>query len=146
MARKFKAKVHCNFELQFQRGFFSFLFCNFLWTFFFSVFFKEFISSIFPYFFLYNFHLQNSIYVLFFSVAKNVGIFEKRPTIPTATTKSNLSINTVFENYRKVSFNLASYVFNLSRQKFIKNAKNRQLWRVFEYMMLAVKQSYQTGQ
>ena len=35
----------------------------------------------------------------------------------------------------KVSFNMASearYVYILSGQKLIKNAKNRQFWRVFE--------------
>ena len=38
-----------------------------------------------------------------------------------------LSFITVFENHRKVSFNIASeasYVYILSGQKFIKNAKN----------------------
>ena len=41
----------------------------------------------------------------------------------------------VFENHRKVSFNIASeasYVYILSGQKFIKNAKNGQFWRVFK--------------
>ena len=49
----------------------------------------------------------------------------------------------------KVSFNIASeasYVYILSGQKLIKNAKNGPLWRVFENLMLAVKQCYQTGQ
>ena len=35
----------------------------------------------------------------------------------------------------KVSFNIvseASYIYILSGQKFIKNAKNSQFWRVFE--------------
>ena len=48
----------------------------------------------------------------------------------------------------KVSFNIASeasYVYILSGQKFIKNAKNGQFWRVFENLKLAVKQCYQTG-
>ena len=48
----------------------------------------------------------------------------------------------------KVSFNIvseASYVYILSVQKFIKNAKNGQFWRVFENLKLAVKQCYQTG-
>ena len=40
----------------------------------------------------------------------------------------------------KVSFNI------LSGQKVIRNAKNGQLWRVFEILKLAVKQCYQTGQ
>ena len=49
----------------------------------------------------------------------------------------------------KVSLNIASvasYVYILSRQKLIKNAKNGQLWQVFENLKLAVKQCYQTGQ
>ena len=47
----------------------------------------------------------------------------------------------------KVSFNVASeasYVYILSGQKFIKNTKNGQFWRVFENLKLAVKQCYQT--
>ena len=49
----------------------------------------------------------------------------------------------------KVSFNIASeasYVYILSGQKLIKNAKNQPFWRVFENPKLAVKQCYQTGQ
>ena len=49
----------------------------------------------------------------------------------------------------KVVFNIASeasYVYILSVQKFIKNAKNGPIWRVFENLKLAVKQCYQTGQ
>ena len=49
----------------------------------------------------------------------------------------------------KVSFNIASeasYVYILSGQKLIKNAKNRPFGRVFENLKLAVKQCYQTGQ
>ena len=49
----------------------------------------------------------------------------------------------------KVAFNIASeasYVYILSGQKLIKNAKKRQFWRVFENLKLAVKQCYQTGQ
>ena len=48
----------------------------------------------------------------------------------------------------KVSFNIASeasYVYIVSGQKLIKNAKNGPFWRVFENLKLAVKQSYQTG-
>ena len=48
----------------------------------------------------------------------------------------------------KVAFNIASeasYIFILSEQKFIKNAKNGQFWRVFEMLKLSVKQCYQTG-
>ena len=50
---------------------------------------------------------------------------------------------------QKVSFNIASeasYVYILSGQKLIKNAKNGPFWRVFENLKLAVKQCYQTGQ
>ena len=42
----------------------------------------------------------------------------------------------------KVSFNIgseASYVYILSGQKLIKNARNGQLWQVFEDLKLAVK-------
>ena len=49
----------------------------------------------------------------------------------------------------KVSFNIASkasYVYILSGQKLIKNAKNGPFWRVFENLKLAVKKCYQTGQ
>ena len=49
----------------------------------------------------------------------------------------------------KVSFNIASeasYLYILSGQKLIKNAKNSSFWRVFENLKLAVKQCYQTGQ
>ena len=49
-----------------------------------------------------------------------------------------------------VSFNIASeasYVYILSGQKFIKKAKNGQLFlRVFENLKVKVKQCYQTGQ
>ena len=54
-----------------------------------------------------------------------------------------------FKNTDKVSFNIASeasYVYILSEQKLIKNAKNGPFWRVFENLKLAVKQCYQTGQ
>ena len=49
----------------------------------------------------------------------------------------------------KVSFDIASeasYVYIMSGQKFIKNAKNGTFWRVFENLKLAVKQCYQTDQ
>ena len=49
----------------------------------------------------------------------------------------------------KVLFNIASeasYVYILSGQKLIKNAKNASFWRVYENLKLAVKQCYQTGQ
>ena len=47
----------------------------------------------------------------------------------------------------KVSFDIASeasYVYILSGQKLIQNAKNGPFWRVFENLKLAVKQCYQT--
>ena len=42
-------------------------------------------------------------------------------------------MNTIFENHRKVSFNIASeasYVYILSGQKFIENATNGLFWRL----------------
>ena len=48
---------------------------------------------------------------------------------------------------QKVAFNIASvasYVYILSGQKFIKNAKNGQFCLVFENLKFAVKQCYQT--
>ena len=49
---------------------------------------------------------------------------------------------------RKVSFDIASeasYVYILSGQKLIKNAKNSPFWRIFENLKLTVRQCYQTG-
>ena len=46
----------------------------------------------------------------------------------------------------KVSFNIVSYVYIVSGQKLIKNAKNGPFWRVLENLKFAVKQCYQTGQ
>ena len=49
----------------------------------------------------------------------------------------------------KVSFNVASeasYVYILTGQKLIKNAKNGPFWRILENLKLPVKQCYQTGQ
>ena len=63
--------------------------------------------------------------------------------------EKRLSRSTVFENKKKVSFKIASeasYVYILSGQKFIKNAKNSHFWRVFEDLKIAVKQCYQTGE
>ena len=40
----------------------------------------------------------------------------------------------------------ASYIYILSGQQLIKNAKNGPFWRVFENLKLAVKLCYQTGQ
>ena len=48
----------------------------------------------------------------------------------------------------KVAFKIAgdaSYLYILSGQKFIKNAKNSQFWRILEDLKLAVKQCSQTG-
>ena len=55
----------------------------------------------------------------------------------------------MFENLEKVSFNIASvasYVYILSGQKFIKNAKNGKFWRVFEELEFVAKHSEQTCQ
>ena len=52
-------------------------------------------------------------------------------------------IGTVFENPQKCRiqhYELRSYVYILSGQKFIKNAKNGPFWRVFENLKFAVKQ------
>ena len=52
-----------------------------------------------------------------------------------ANTTLKVHIVTVFENPRKVSFDIASeasYVYILSGQKLIKNAKNGPFWRVFK--------------
>ena len=40
----------------------------------------------------------------------------------------------------KVSFNIASYVYILSGQKFIKKAKNGSFWRIFGNLKHVVKQ------
>ena len=59
------------------------------------------------------------------------------------------SVSRCLKITEKVSFNIgseASYVYILSGQKFIKDAKNCPFWRVFENLKLAVKQCYQTGQ
>ena len=45
----------------------------------------------------------------------------------------------------KVSISITTIAI-LSGQKFIKNAKNGSVWRIFERLTLAVKQCYQTGQ
>ena len=55
----------------------------------------------------------------------------------------------IFKITEKVSFNIASeasYVYILSGQKLIKNAKNVSFWRVFENLKLAVRKCYHTGQ
>ena len=49
----------------------------------------------------------------------------------------------VWKSQKKVS---ASYVYILSGQKLIKNAKNGAFWRIFDNLKLAVKQCYTTGQ
>ena len=66
-------------------------------------------------------------------------------TKPETWISSNQRID---KNHKKVVFNIASeasYVYILSKQKFIKNAKIGRFWRVFENLKLAVKQYYQTG-
>ena len=54
---------------------------------------------------------------------------------------------TVFENHRKslIQHCEASYVYNLSGQKFIRNAKNGPIWRVLQNLKIAVKKCYQTS-
>ena len=62
--------------------------------------------------------------------------------MPNCTHWGNLKIA------EKVSFNIASeesYVYILSGQKFIKNAKNGAFWLFFENIKLTVKQCYQIG-
>ena len=54
------------------------------------------------------------------------------------------ALGTVFENPQKSLIQHCVYI--LSGQKFIKNAKNSQFWRVFENLKLVVKQCYQTCQ
>ena len=56
-------------------------------------------------------------------------------------------LGTVFENHRKslIQHCKQSYVYIMSRQKFIKNTKIGQFWRVFENLKFAVKQCYQIG-
>ena len=63
--------------------------------------------------------------------------------------KENLKQARCLKITEKVSFNIASetsYVYILSGQKLIKNAKNGPFLRVFETLKLAVKQCYQSGQ
>ena len=50
----------------------------------------------------------------------------------------------VFESQRKSLIQHCEYI--LSGQKFIKNAKNGPIWRVFENVQLVVKECYKTGQ
>ena len=58
-----------------------------------------------------------------------------------------IELSTVFENHRKsLIASEASYVYNLSGQKLIENARNGPFWQFFENFKLAVKQCYQTGQ
>ena len=60
-----------------------------------------------------------------------------------------MRITQCLEITEKVSFNIASeasFVYILSGQKLIKNAKNGPFWRVFVNLKLAVKECYQTGQ
>ena len=62
--------------------------------------------------------------------------------------KSNFQATQCLKIIEKVSFlhcELRSYVYILSGQKFIKNAKNCPFWRIFDKLKLVVKQCYQTG-
>ena len=81
----------------------------------------------------------------FHTDAQNVGKAIKK-TVCNSKQERNAQC---LKNTEKVSFNIASeasYVYILSGQKLIKNAKNGPFWRVFENLKLAVKQCYQTGQ
>ena len=79
---------------------------------------------------------------------------ESSTTVATTTslkssTNEAKNVSTVFENHKKVSFYIASeasYVYIMSGQKLIKNAKIGPFWRVFENLKVAIKQCYQTGQ
>ena len=71
------------------------------------------------------------------------------PTGPFKAKQRLLTLARCLKITEKVSFNIASeasYVYILSGQKLIKNAKNAPFWRVFENLKLAVKQCYQTCQ
>ena len=49
----------------------------------------------------------------------------------------------------KIAFNIASaasYVYILDEQKFIKNAKNSQSWRIFKYLTVLPDMSVLIGQ
>ena len=70
-------------------------------------------------------------------------------TISNYLTRWFLTLSWCLKITEKVSFNIASvasYVYNLSGQKLIKNAQNGPFWRVFEKLKLAVIQCYQTSQ
>ena len=54
---------------------------------------------------------------------------------PDMCTVLNRMFHSVWKSHKKVSFNIASeasYIYILSGQKFIKNAKDGPFWRVFE--------------
>ena len=54
---------------------------------------------------------------------------------------------TVYENYRKISLNIASeasYIYILSGQDWIRNAKNHQSWRDFENLKWNILGNFQT--
>ena len=92
------------------------------------------------------------------SMIKFISTYEKRRSRVFDTNETHLQCNLSIEFWNaarclkiteKVSFNIvseASYVYILSGQKLIKNAKNGPIRRVFENLKIAVKQCYQTGQ
>ena len=54
----------------------------------------------------------------------------------------DMEIARCFKITEKVSFNIASeasYIYILSEQKLVKNAKNGQFWLIFENLKFAVK-------
>ena len=53
----------------------------------------------------------------------------------------NITENVSFNNASE-----ASYIYILSGQQYIKNAKIGPFWRIFEHLKLAVIQDYQTVQ
>ena len=62
--------------------------------------------------------------------------------------KTNFILHNI-KNHKKVSFNNASeasYVYNLSGQKFNQKCQKWSILASFENLKLAVKQCYQTGQ
>ena len=71
---------------------------------------------------------------------------DQRSAKKTSGFQANSTSSWCLKITEKVSYNSASeasYVYILIRQKFIKNIKNGQFWRLFENLKLAVKQCYQ---